>query len=47
MQLVGGGPDVNSGKTFPTVIEGRVEGERLVVTVHDARSGRIIDKISV
>ena len=46
-QIVGGGPalGVARGKAdaglFPTVIEGKVEGGKLVVTVHDVFNGRI------
>ena len=31
-------------KKFPTVIEGRVEGGKLVVTVHDVLNGRIVGR---
>lgn len=43
-QIVGGGPDfdvANPGCSFPTVIEGRVEGGALRVTVHDCGRDRI------
>lgn len=41
-QIVGGGCEL-SGKEnrFPTVIEGRVVGGKLVVTVHDVRHGKV------
>ena len=41
--LVGGGPDFVPGKSrsFPTVIEGRVVDNALVITVHDAGNNRI------
>ena len=43
-QIVGGGCDVRRGdmKRFPTVIEGRCEGERLKVAVHDVANGRVV-----
>ena len=42
-QIVGGGPDLNPAKKgrFPTVIEGSVAGDKLVVTVHDVLNGKI------
>lgn len=49
-QIVGGGPElgVSHGKPdtsrFPTVIEGRVENSRLVVTVHDVLNGKVAGK---
>ena len=43
-QIVGGGPDFTPGKSrsYPTVIEGRVEGGALRVTVHDCGNRRIV-----
>lgn len=47
-QIVGGGPELGVGHggkpdagRFPTVIEGKVEGGKLVVTVHDAFNGKV------
>ena len=46
-QIVGGGPELGAshGKPdasrFPTVIEGKVAGDKLVVTVHDVLNGRL------
>ena len=46
-QIVGGGPELGAshGKPdasrFPTVIEGKVVGDKLVVTVHDVLNGRL------
>ena len=41
-QIVGGGCELEgSASRFPTVIEGRVSGGRLVVTVHDLRHGTV------
>ena len=46
-QIVGGGPaagdasDIERGR-FPTVVEGRVEGGRLHVAVHDVNSGTAV-----
>ena len=45
-QIVGGGPELGkpgSGR-FPTVVEGKVEGGRLVVTVHDVLNGKTAGK---
>ena len=45
MQLVGGGPHIDepaSTKKFPTVIEGRVRGGRLVISVHDVLRDHVI-----
>ena len=39
-QIVGGGCECRDAR-FPTVIEGKVEGDRLVVTVHDALNRRV------
>ena len=42
-ELIGGGYGVASGaKDFPTVIEGRVDGGRLAVTVHDCANRRVV-----
>ncbi|MBP5509442.1 MAG: metallophosphoesterase [Kiritimatiellae bacterium] len=43
-QIVGGGCDIVPGKKryFPSVIEGRVEGGRLQITVHDVAHSRIV-----
>lgn len=39
-QIIGGGHKLDGGeKRFPTVIEGNVENDKLVVKVHDVRSG--------
>ena len=49
-QIVGGGPELgmSHGKPdasrFPTVIEGRVKGDKLVVTVHDVLNGKVAGK---
>ena len=45
-QIVGGGPNVDPKypDVFPTVIEGKVEGGRLVVTVHDVRDGKVVGR---
>ena len=45
-QIVGGGPDVDGKRPerFPTVVEGRVEGGKLVVTVHDVLNGKVVGK---
>ena len=42
-QIVGGGSDLDPAKAarFPTVVEGKVEGGRLVVRVHDVVDGKI------
>lgn len=43
--LVGGGPRLNEAPDkFPTVIEGRVEGRRLRITVHNITSGAVQDE---
>lgn len=41
-QLVGGGPDMKSDKSFPTVIEGKVEDGRLKILVHNIKSGNVM-----
>ena len=45
-QLVGGGPKL-SEKAFPTVIEGKVEGRELRITVHNMTTGAIQDSVSI
>ena len=40
-QLVGGGPEMGGEEMFPTVIEGRIDGGKLVLTVHDVFHRRI------
>lgn len=42
-QLVGGGYDIESEKDFPTVIEGSVEGDHLVLRVHNMHTGLVED----
>ncbi|MBO7684729.1 MAG: metallophosphoesterase, partial [Kiritimatiellae bacterium] len=49
--VVGGGPVLGSAATgnawsFPTVIEGRVEGGRLRIVVHDVFNGRVAGSFS-
>lgn len=50
-QVVGGGPETSeeavAGGSYPTVIEGRVEGGALVVKVHDALRGRVAKTFTV
>jgi hypothetical protein len=36
--------EVKDGGKFPTVIEGRVEEGRLVVSVHDVFNGSLVDE---
>ena len=45
-QIVGGGPDLDPAKKgrFPTVVEGKVEGGKLVVTVYDVLNGRVVGR---
>lgn len=45
--LVGGGPSLDSETDFATVIEGKVEGGRLDVTVHNAATGKVVDSVSI
>ena len=45
-QLVGGGPKL-SEKAFPTVIEGKVEGRELRITVHNISTGAVQDSFSI
>ena len=42
-QIVGGGPELDPARQgrFPTVVEGKVERGKLVVTVHDVLNGKI------
>ena len=42
--LVGGGPEWRDEVKFPTVIEGRVEGRRLHISVHNIHTGAIQDE---
>ena len=42
-QLVGGGRDMKEGPGFPTVIEGKVMGDRLRLTVHNIFAGKVQD----
>ena len=42
-QLVGGGRDMKEGPGFPTVIEGKVLGDRLRLTVHNIFAGKVQD----
>ena len=52
-QVVGGGHELGHSRgtpdasRFPTVIEGRVDGGRLVVTVHDVFKKRIVEKFEI
>ena len=49
-QIVGGGPDLGvlggkpNAEMFPTVIEGKVDGGKLVVAVHDALNGKVVGR---
>ena len=45
-QIVGGGPNVDPKypDIYPTVIEGKVEGGRLVVTVHNVRDNKVVGR---
>ena len=47
--MVGGGPDFIPGKSlsYPTVIEGRVDGGRLRITVHDAGNNRVVRTLTL
>ena len=40
-QLVGGGPRWQDADKFPTVIDGRVEGRKLHITVHNISTGAV------
>lgn len=42
-QIVGGGHSLK-GKGYPTVIEGKVEGKKLKVTVHNILTGQVQDR---
>ena len=44
-QLVGGGPQLSQTE-FPTVIEGKVEGGRLQITVHNITTGQVQETLS-
>lgn len=47
-QLVGGGPDLDASDNpnrFPTVIAGRVDGDRLNIEVHDLRHGKVVKRL--
>ena len=45
--LVGGGPNMKPGqKSFPTVVEGMVEGGELKVIVHDVLNRRVVDTLA-
>jgi len=52
-QIVGGGPELGMSSTtpdsrrFPTVIEGKVEGGRLIVKAHDLMNHRIAGSIEI
>lgn len=48
-QIVGGGPELGSSDPgrFPTVIEGRVESGRLVLTVHNVQSGAVAGRFEL
>ena len=41
-QIVGGGPNLKGKKSFPTVIEGIVENNQLVVKVHNVSTGAVV-----
>ena len=43
--LVGGGPELNE-RNYPTVIEGKVEGNRLNITVHNVVTGQVQETLS-
>ena len=42
-QIVGGGNSMQAGNGFPTVIEGKVSGGKLRMTVHNIFSGKVQD----
>ena len=44
-QLVGGGPRLNE-KDYPTVMEGKVVGGKLHITVHNILTGKVQDQFS-
>ena len=48
MQLVGGGPNVDPTRkrSFPTVIEGKVENGKFLVTVHDVLNKKVVGTYS-
>lgn len=41
-QIVGGGPDLKSDTSYPTVIEGKVTDGKLKIYVHNAASGKVV-----
>lgn len=43
-QIVGGGPILDGSDKFATVIEGKVENRKLIISVHNLDSGRIQDE---
>lgn len=45
-QLVGGGPKLTE-KAYPTVIEGKVEGRELRITVHNMTTGAVQDSLTI
>ena len=45
-QMVGGGPNIDNATSFPTVIEGLVEGKRLVVRAWNVKTGAKMDEHS-
>ena len=45
-QMVGGGPNLDNATSFPTVIDGRVEGKRLVVRAYNVKTGEVLDQHS-
>ncbi len=45
-QMVGGGPNLDNATSFPTVIDGRIEGRRLVVRAWNVKTGAVLDERS-
>lgn len=43
-QMVGGGPNLDHATSFPTVIEGLVEGKKLVVRAWNVKTGAVLDE---
>jgi len=41
-QIIGGGPELDNDRVYPTVIEGQVECNTLKITVHNVSSGEIV-----
>lgn len=41
-QIVGGGPDLKSDRSFPTVLEGKVEEGCLKILVHNMKTGKVM-----